>query len=93
MERRIKTVDQTYLANIGTELDDKDCEILATSRSKNYEAWNIDAIIDNKIVSWMSKVDLKLGPAVVVRAKVKDHSSHWKYSVPVTRLNYVKAAQ
>ena len=41
----------------------------------------------------MSKNELKLGPAVVVKAKVKDHAKHWKHETPVTRLNYVKAAQ
>jgi len=93
MERRIKTIDQEYLAAIGTELLDLDSEVVAVSRSKNFDAWNIDAIIDNKIASWMSKTNLKIGPAVIVKAKVKDHSSHWKFGVPVTRLNYVKAAQ
>lgn len=93
LEKRIKSVDLEYLAPIGENLLDLDCEVLSSQRSKNFEAWNIDAIIENKMVSWMSKVDLKLGPAVIIKAKVKDHSKHWKYETPVTRLNYVKAAQ
>lgn len=93
MEKLSKTVDASYLAPIGTNLLDLDCEILSSQRSKNFDAWNIDAIIDNKMVSWMSKVDLKIGPCVVVKAKVKDHSKHWKFENPVTRLNFVKAAQ
>lgn len=93
MEKLSKTVDASYLAPIGTNLFDLDCEVLGSQRSKNFDAWNIDAIIDNKMVSWMSKVDLLIGPCVVVKAKVKDHAKHWKFENPVTRLNYVKAAQ
>jgi hypothetical protein len=93
IEKRIKTFDQEYVGLIGDNIFDKDCEILSSQRSKNFDAWNVDAIIENKMVSWMSKVDLKLGPCVVVKAKVKDHNKHWKHEIPVTRLNYVKAAQ
>lgn len=93
VEKRIKTADNDYLAGIGENILDLDCEVLSCQRSKNFDAFNIDAIIDNKMVSWMSKNELKLGPAVIVKAKVKDHSKHWKFENPVTRLNYVKAAQ
>lgn len=94
IEKRIKTVDNGYLGDIGSIVFDKDCEILSSQRSKNFEAYNVDAIIDNKMVSWMSQKDLKLGPAVIVKAKVKDQGFHWKYKDTfVTRLNYVKAAQ
>lgn len=93
IERRIKTIDEGYVSGIDTTILDKDCEILSSQRSKNYDAYNIDAIIDNKMVSWMSKVDLEFGDCVVVKAKVKEHGYHWKYKNPVTRLNYVKAAQ
>lgn len=88
-----KKTDEGYLAEIGANILDKDCEVLESSRSKNFDAWNITAIIDNKMVSWFSKVDLQVGPCVVIKAKVKDHSTHWKHENPVTRLNYVKAAQ
>ena len=93
IEKRIKTIDDSYLAEIGSNLLDLDCEILSSQRSKNFDAWNIDAIIDNKMVSWMSKVDLKVGACVIVKAKVKDHNKHWKHENAVTRLNFVKAAQ
>jgi hypothetical protein len=93
LEKRVKSIDNEYLASIDTWLLDLDSEILSSQRSKNYEAFNIEAIIDNKMASWMSKVDLKLGPAVIVKAKVKAHANHWKYKNSVTRLNYVKAAQ
>ena len=93
VEKTIKTADDEYIGQIDDQLYDKDCEVLACQRSKNYDAWNIDAIIDNKIVSWMSKNELKLGPAVVVKAKIKAHGNHWKHGISVTRLNYVKAVQ
>lgn len=93
IEKLIGTLDIEFLGSIGNEVHDKDCEIIESKRSKNFDAWNITAIIDNKMVSWFSKNDLKLGPCVVIKGKVKDHSAHWKYHNPVTRLNYVKAAQ
>lgn len=93
VEKRIHSIDGEYLASIGSVVTDKDCEILESKRSQNFDAFNICAIIDNKMVSWFSKIDLKLGACVIVKAKVKDHSKHWKYQNNVTRLNYVKAAQ
>ena len=45
------------------------------------------------MVSWMAKVDLKLGAGVVQKAKIKEHSRHWKKQNKVTRLNYVKVFQ
>jgi hypothetical protein len=92
-EKKIKTLEDGYLGYPGTVLIDKDCEILECKRSKNFDAWNIYAIIDNKMVSWMGKKEAKLGPAVVSGAKVKDHNEHWKYKNSVTRLNYVKVFQ
>ena len=92
-EKRVKTLDDGYLGDIGTTVLDKDCEVLSSQRSKNFDAYNIDAIIDNKMVSWFSKTDLKLGACVIVKGKIKDHNTHWKHHNPVTRLNFVKAAQ
>jgi len=91
--KKAKDAEVGYLAEVGVTLFDLDCEILESTKSKNYEGYNISAIINNKMVSWMSKAPLQLGDCVVVKAKVKDHSSHWLHKVPVTRLNYVKAAQ
>ena len=93
LERAVKTVEEGYLASVGSELHDLDCEILLCQRSRNFDAYNVDAVINNMLVSWMGKYKLELGPCVIVKAKVKDHTFHWKYDTPVTRLNYVKAAQ
>lgn len=92
-ERRIKDINDDYIGMPGEVIVNKDCEILESIRSKHYEAFNILAIIDNKMVSWMTKVDLKLGTGVVQKAKIKEHSRHWKNQNKVTRLNYVKVFQ
>ena len=93
VKKAAKAVEEGPLAEIGTQLRDLDAEILSSIKSKNFEGYNIDAIINNKMVSWMNKTDMKLGPAVIVKAKVKDCNKHWKHQNDVTRLHYVKAAQ
>lgn len=92
-EKRIKELQPGYLGTLGQQLFDLDCEIILSNKSKNFDAYNIDAIIDERMVSWLNKTDLKLGACVVIKAKIKEYSNHWKYGVPVTRLNYVKAFQ
>ena len=94
IEKRVKNLDKGFLGEVGETLFDLDSEIVESKRSNNFDAWNITAIIANKLAGWLSKVDLKPGPCVIVKAKVKDHSDHWKFpNTDVTRLNYVKAAQ
>jgi hypothetical protein len=88
-----RQVEEGYLGTIGSQLVDLDCEILESVKSKNFEGYNISAIINNKMVSWINKTHLSLGACVVAKAKVKDHTKHWKHQNDVTRLNYVKAAQ
>jgi len=88
-----RQVEEGYLGEIGSQLKDLDCEILESVKSKNFEGYNISAIINNRMVSWLNKTALTLGPCVIVKAKVKDHSKHWKHQNDVTRLNYVKAVQ
>ena len=88
-----RTAEVGYLADVGSQLKDLDCEILESVKSKNFEGYNISAIINSKMASWLNKTDLKIGPCVIVKAKVKDHSKHWKHQNDVTRLNYVKAVQ
>jgi hypothetical protein len=93
VKKAARTVDEGILSEIGSTVKDLDAEIISSVKSKNFEGWNIDAIINNKMVSWMNKTDLNLGPAVIVKAKVKDCNKHWKHQNDVTRLHYVKAAQ
>jgi hypothetical protein len=93
VKRAARSVEEGILAEIGSTVKDLDAEIISSVKSKNFEGYNIDAIINNKMVSWMNKTALELGPAVVVKAKVKDCNKHWKHQNDVTRLHYVKAAQ
>jgi hypothetical protein len=93
IEKKTKEVINEYIEEVDKWVLDKDCEILQCVRSKNFDAWNVDAIIDNKLVSWFSKKPLTVGDCVVVKAKVKEHSVHWLTKKFQTRLNYVKAVQ
>jgi len=93
VKKAAKTVDEGYLGDIDSWLTDLDAEIISSVKSKNFEGHNIDAIINNKMASWVSKTELKLGPAVIIKAKVKGFHKHWKHENDVTRLNYVKVAQ
>lgn len=93
VEKACANCDLTYLGTPGQTLRDLDAEIIEVFKSKNYDAFNVLSIIDNKIASWMSNQEPSLGPAVVILAKIKDQGHHWKYHNPVTRLNYVKIAQ
>jgi hypothetical protein len=93
VKRAARTVEEGSLAEIGSTVKDLDAEIISSIKSKNFEGWNIDAIINNKMVSWMNKTSLELGPAVIVKAKIKDCNKHWKHQNDVTRLHYVKAIQ
>jgi len=91
--RRFKDALSEPLGDPGDSFVDLDCEIVSAKRSENFDAWNICAIINNKIVSWFSRIELKTGPCVVVKAKVKSIGENWHTKKIETRLNYVKAAQ
>jgi hypothetical protein len=93
VKKASRKVDEGYLGEVGIQLKDLDAEILSSVKSKNFEGYNIDAIINNKMASWINKTALNIGACVIVKAKVKDHTKHWKHQNDVTRLNYVKAAQ
>jgi len=93
VKKAARSVEEGYLAEIGSTVKDLDAEIISSVKSKNFEGYKIDAIINKRMVSWMNKTNLNLGPAVIVKAKVKDCNKHWKHQNDVTRLHYVKAAQ
>jgi len=93
VKKASRAVEEGFLGSEGDRLADLDCEILEVIKSKNYDGWNICAIINNKMASWMSQVELKQGPCVIVKAKVKSQGKHWKHGNDETRLNFVKAAQ
>jgi hypothetical protein len=81
------------VATVGSKLQDCDCEILDVKKSSNYDAYNVLAIIENKLVSWLSTSCLQIGPCVVQAARVKAIGNHWLTNKTETRLNYVKAFQ
>lgn len=93
VKKAAKQSQEGFLGDAGDRLMDLDCEILEVVKSKNFEGWNVCAIINSKMASWMSQTELKRGPCVIVKAKVKAQGKHWKYGNDETRLNYVKAAQ
>ena len=93
IKKGLSGCDNEPAGNEGQTLLDKDCEIIKVKRSKNFDAWNVLAIIDNKIVSWFNKFEPKVGPAVVRKAKIKGFGENWETKKVETRLNYVKIAQ
>ena len=93
VKRAARSVEEGFLGEVGSNLKDLDAEILSSIKSKNFDGYNIDAIINNRMASWLNKTNLNQGACVIVKAKVNDHSKHWKHQNDVTRLNYVKAAQ
>lgn len=93
IEKKLANSDNMPLADIGSTVLDKDCDIIRVKRSDNFNAWNILAIIDNKIVSWMSSKEAKVGDAVLIKAKVKSHTSNFRTGKTETRLNYTKIEQ
>jgi hypothetical protein len=93
IEKKLAQCDSEPVAAEGSTILDKDCDILRVKRSTNFDAWNVLAIIDNKIVSWMSSKEVKVGDAVVVKAKVKGIAANYQNGKTETRLNYVKVAQ
>jgi len=93
LNKASRSCDQSYIGSVGDIIEDRDCELIEVFKSKNFEAYNVTAIIDNKMVSWITKFEPNPGPAVLIRAKVKELSKHYRNANPVTRLNYVKIAQ
>jgi hypothetical protein len=93
VKKAASRVGEGYLGQEGDRLDDLDCEILEVVKSKNFTGWNVCAIINNKMASWMSQVELQPGPCVIVKARVKAQGKHWRHQNDETRLNFVKAAQ
>lgn len=93
IKKSMKDCEDRYLGEVDQVLKDKDCEIIDCTKSKNFEAYNVLAIIDNCVVSWFSKKPMEIGACVVVKAKIKGFGAHWQTKKHETRLNYVKAAQ
>lgn len=93
VKKSLKECEAGVIGSVDDELRDLDSEIVEVRKSKNFEAFNVVAIVDNKIVSWMTKNAPQVGPAVILKAKVKGFNENWLTKLPETRLNYVKVYQ
>jgi len=90
LNKIIKECDNGYLAIKETKLSNLNARVVDCSRSKNFDAYNVLAIIDNKLVSWFSKSPITQTEIEIQSAKVKDNTSNWQSKKDETRLNYVK---
>lgn len=86
----VRDCDNNYLAAKDVKVSDLKAKIIDCTRSKNFDAYNVLAIIDNKLVSWFSKFPIRQNEIDVVSAKVKDNGQNYYNKKAETRLNYVK---
>jgi hypothetical protein len=86
----IRECDNTYLGSKETKLMNLEATIVDCERSKNFDAYNILAIVDNKLASWFSKFPIRQNRVEIVSAKVKDNNQNWLTKKAETRLNYVR---
>ena len=82
--------ENSYLATKDSKVENLKAQIIDCNRSKNFDAYNVLAIIDNKLVSWFSKFPIKQNEIEIVSAKVKDNGQNYFNKKVETRLNYVK---
>ena len=88
-----RDLDDLYVSAIDTKIQNVHATILDCTRSKNYDAFNVLAIIDNKLVSWFNKNIVKESEVFITSAKVKGHHQHFISKKCETRLNYVKVVK
>jgi hypothetical protein len=86
----IRECDNSYLGDKESKLINLKAAIVDCTRSKNFDAYNVLAIIDNKLASWFSKFPITQKEIEIVSAKVKDNGNHYLTKKSETRLNYVK---
>ena len=86
----IRECDNNYLGSKETKLMNLEATIVDCERSKNFDAYNILAIVDNKLASWFSKFPIRQNRVEIVSDKVKDNNQNWLTKKAETRLNYVK---
>lgn len=86
----IRDCENTHLDIKDTKLVNLKANIIDCTRSKNFDAYNVLAIIDNKLASWFSKFPIKDKEIQIESAKVKEQSKSFLVDKAETRLNYVK---
>lgn len=90
LNKIIRDCENNFLAGKDTKLLNLQATIVDCTRSKNFDAYNVLAIIDNKLASWFSKFPIKQNQITIDSAKVKENTENWMTKKPETRLNYVK---
>lgn len=90
VNKAIRDCENSYLADKETKLVNLKAILVDCSRSKNFDAYNVLAIIDNKLASWFSKFPIKDKEVEIISAKVKSNNSNFYTKKAETRLNYVK---
>jgi hypothetical protein len=90
VNKAIRDCENSYLADKETKLIALNATIVDCTRSKNFDAYNVLAIIDNKLASWFSKFPIRQNKVEIISAKVKDNNQNWLTKKAETRLNYVK---
>lgn len=90
VNKTIRDCENSYLADKETKLVNLKATLVDCSRSKNFDAYNVLAIIDNKLASWFSKFPIKDKEVEIISAKVKSNNSNFYTKKAETRLNYVK---
>lgn len=86
----LKDCVNSYLGAPESKVENLSATVIECTRSKNFEAFNVLAIVDNKLVSWFTKFPIKIGDVTITSAKVKANNEHWLSKKYETRLNYVK---
>lgn len=93
IERKIQVIEQAASASNCWKVEDWVNNALAfvykSTKSKNFNGYNILATIDGKLVSWFSPVDLQFG-LTSVTGRVKSTSETIDSCKSIFRLQYVK---
>ena len=88
-EIRIEYRDSQHLGKEGDPVEGV-VKILEVRWSNQYERYNYNGVIDGNLVSFMNAHKHDIGTMKRIKAKVKRQQQNRLFSVPETRLNYVK---
>jgi len=85
-------IDYRNSKNVGSIKDKVEGVIKFLNKfySEKWESFNYVADFNGDLVSFMNKVEYKVGERKRIKGKVKDHGKNRNFDVCETRLNYVK---
>jgi hypothetical protein len=86
---RIEYRDSQHIGNIGDDVEGV-VKLLERYWSNQYERYSYVGVLDGNIVSFMNANTHEIGTMKRIKAKVKSKNTNRLFSVPETRLNYVK---